>query len=182
MTVRYLANFKKHDIPGAIKVSQAEEIDTADVMSLLIQTAEWLRSKGSTQWSALLNGEDHHNTARSIARGDVYLFKEKAALAGIVTLLRDPSEWDIRLWGESGHDGAVYLHRLAINRAYGGRQLGKHMLKWVHSGIHFDGRDRIRLDCIETNPQLNQFYKDCGYEYVGANGGFCLYEKFFRED
>jgi len=183
MTVnRYLANINNQEASGNIVVSRAEESDTADVMSLLVRTAEWLRSQGSTQWSALLSGEDHHNTARSIANGDVYLFKERETLAGIVTLLRYPSEWDVRLWGEDGHEGAVYLHRLAINRAYGGRRLGQHMLQWVHTGIRFDGKDRVRLDCIESNPLLNDFYKGCGYRYAGASGGFCLYEKFFQTD
>ncbi|GFN31710.1 GNAT family N-acetyltransferase [Paenibacillus xylaniclasticus] len=182
MTVRFLANFKKYIIKGDIFVSQAEESDTAAVMTLLVQTAEWLSSKGSAQWGALLSGEDQHNTAQSIKNGDVYLFRERDTLAGTVTILRHPSEWDIRLWDAEGHEGAVYLHRLAVNRMYAGRQLGRHMLQWAHTGIQFEGCDRIRLDCIESNAVLNRFYQECGYKYVGASGGYSRYEKFIKAD
>jgi Acetyltransferase (GNAT) family. len=162
-----------------INVVQSTEEDTPAIMDLLVQTAQWLNSKGSTQWGALLRGEDHHNTVESARRGDVYLFKDGRTLAGIVTLLRRPSAWDINLWGEEGHERAVYLHRLAINREYGGRKLGYAMLQWVHTSIQFDGKDCIRLDCNDSIPQLNQFYRSAGYTYIGhADSGFFLFERF----
>lgn len=161
-----------------IHVVQSTAEDTPAIMDLLLQTAQWLNSKGSTQWSALLRGEDHHNTKESARRGDVYLFKDGEKLAGIVTLLRSPSAWDINLWGEEGHEEAVYLHRLAINREYGGRNLGDAMLQWVHTSIQFEGKDHIRLDCIDSNPQLDKFYRSAGYTYVGhSDSGFFLFER-----
>ncbi|GMK37138.1 putative N-acetyltransferase YesJ [Paenibacillus sp. CCS19] len=161
-----------------IDVVQSTAEDAPAIMNLLLQTAQWLNSKGSTQWSGLLRGEDHHNTTESASRGDVYLFKDGESLAGIVTLLRSPSAWDINLWGEEGHERAVYLHRLAINREYGGRNLGDAMLQWVHTSIRFEGKDRIRLDCIDSNPQLDTFYRSAGYTYAGhSDAGFYLFER-----
>lgn len=165
-------------LADSIIASKAEEADTPGVQALLLQTAKWLRSKGSTQWNALLRGEDTHNTADSILSGDVYLFKEGGELAGMVTLLRAASAWDKTLWGGVGHEGTIYLHRLAINRAYGGRGLGASILRWVDHGIRFDGARRIRLDCIASNERLNSFYRAAGYTYRGTSDtGYCLYEK-----
>lgn len=166
-----------HVIDQIVAVQSTAD-DAPAIMNLLLQTAQWLNSKGSTQWNALLRGEDHHNTKESARRGDVYLIKDGETIAGIVTLLRSPSAWDIELWGEEGHDTAVYLHRLAINREYGGRNLGDAILQWVHTGIRFDGKDRIRLDCIDSNPQLDKFYRSAGYTYKGhADSGFFLFER-----
>ncbi|EFM12426.1 GCN5-related N-acetyltransferase [Paenibacillus curdlanolyticus YK9] len=165
---------------------QAREADTEDVLSLLIQTAEWFKRNGSTQWSGLLQGEDSHNTQDAIVRGHVYGFRSRRhsdPLAGMVMLLPQPSAWDRELWGEEGHDGAVYLHRLAISRAFSGLQLGEHMMKWAERGIRFPGQDRIRLDCIRSNPFLNNFYQRMGYTYIGESyiaalaTGFSKFEK-----
>ncbi|PWV95206.1 acetyltransferase (GNAT) family protein [Paenibacillus cellulosilyticus] len=157
---------------------QSTAEDAPAIMDLLLKTAQWLNSKGSTQWGALLHGEDAHHSVESARRGDVYLFKDGDTLAGIVMLLRSPSPWDIELWGEEGHEGAVYLHRLAINRDYSGRNLGEAILQWVHTGIRFDGKDRIRLDCNDSNPLLDQFYRSAGYTYMGhADKGFFLFER-----
>jgi ribosomal protein S18 acetylase RimI-like enzyme len=161
-----------------ITVRQAAPDQTAEVTQLLVLTAEWLQSKGSNQWSSLLRGDDYHDTAGAIRRGDVFVFHQGEVLAGMVILLQRPSQWDVKLWGEEGHETAVYLHRLSINRQFGGTGLGAKMMRWAESGIRFPGKDRIRLDCIADNPLLNEFYRGLGYEWKGsAPGGFNLYEK-----
>jgi ribosomal protein S18 acetylase RimI-like enzyme len=161
-----------------ISVSQAKPSDTSDVMNLLVGTAKWLQSKGSTQWSALLSGDDHHNVAGHIEKGELFLFKDGAALAGIVLLMQVPGDWDRNLWGPDGHESNVYLHRLAINRDYAGRNLGADIVKWAETGVSFPGKTVMRLDCIASNPQLNAFYASLGYTFKGTSpSGFCLYEK-----
>ncbi|MCQ6560069.1 GNAT family N-acetyltransferase [Paenibacillus mendelii] len=160
------------------RASQAKPEDAAAILELLIQTAKWLRSKGSHQWSGLLEGRDNHDTTGSISRGNVFMCKHGEFLAGIMILLPEPSEWDRRLWGDEGHEGAIYLHRLAISRDHAGKSLGQDMMRWAEEGIRFQGKDRIRLDCIADNPVLNDFYSRIGYEFKGqAPGGFNRFEK-----
>jgi hypothetical protein len=173
-------------IQNHIKVFQAKEEDTAAVLQLLVNTAEWLKSKGSTQWSALLQGEDSHQTPEAIKRGEVYLFVHEHTLLGMVMLMQQASPWDRELWGEAGHESSVYLHRLNINRAAAGTNLGQAIVSWASTGIHFPGKDRIRLDCIANNPKLNDFYRDsCSYEFKGTAsnpvGEFNLYEKIVSQ-
>ena len=59
--------------------------------------------------------------------------------------------------------------------------MGEAIVNWAGSGIHFPGKDRIRLDCIANNEKLNAFYRSCGYAFKGsaANpmGVFNKYEK-----
>ncbi|RAP78172.1 GNAT family N-acetyltransferase [Paenibacillus montanisoli] len=161
-----------------IRVSQATASDAPAVMELLVGAAKWLKSKGSTQWSSLLSGDDHHNVVGHIDKGELFMFKDGDILAGIVLLMQVPGDWDHRLWGSDGHEPVVYLHRLAINRDYAGQRLGADIVKWAEEGISFPGKDRIRLDCIADNEKLNAFYSGLGYAYKGTSqGGFCLYEK-----
>lgn len=161
--------------------AQAVPDDIPQVTELLVGVAKWLQSRGSTQWQGLLYGDDSHQTAEAIRRGNVFLFKNGGEVAGMVMLLREPSEWDRELWGDEGHESSIYLHRLAINRAYSGQGLGEAILGWAESGIRFPGKERIRLDCIASNPVLNSFYRKMGYAYAGAavnpHGEFSKYER-----
>ncbi|MFC5472249.1 GNAT family N-acetyltransferase [Cohnella suwonensis] len=163
-------------------VLRAEPEHTQDVMRLLVNTAEWLLSKGSSQWNSLLRGEDSHNTPEAINRGEVYLFKEESKTAGMVMLLANPSPWDLELWEDRANDGAaVYVHRLAVNRKFSGKGVGNRMMKWVEQQTPELSRTVIRLDCIASNEVLNRFYSKLGYEHVGQasneNGLFSKYEK-----
>lgn len=92
--------------------------------------------------------------------------------------MQQPGEWDLRLWGDGGHEGSVYLHRLAVRRDYAGGGLGTAIMDWALQGIDFPGKTRMRLDCIADNPGLNAFYLGLGYSFMGeTDNGFCLYEK-----
>lgn len=165
--------------PDGFEAAIAQPGDTEDVMALLVEIAEWLKSRGSTQWAGLLEGRDSHHTADAIRRGDVFVFKRDGEIAGMVLLLSRPSQWDRELWGDKAFDGdgAVYLHRLAVRRKYARAGLGRTILNWCTSGIHYPAKTWMRLDCIADNSTLNSFYADNGYVYDGENNGFCMYEK-----
>lgn len=168
---------KEEVLPG-IRAYQAEPADKEAVSALMVQAAAWLQGKGSKQWHELLVGEDRHGVSAAVDRGDVFIFKQEGVIAGMVILQQHASAWDYSLWGEEGHESAVYLHRLAINREFGGRQLGNAILHWAENGIRFPGKDRIRLDCIASVPALNRLYSGAGFDYIGqTETGYNLYEK-----
>lgn len=169
------------DLNEDVFAFQATAEDEIQIKSLIIDTALWLQSKGLSQWNALLEGKDSHNLAGAILRGEVFAFQSRQLnqLIGIVLLQLNPSEWDYNLWGKEYpfHDSSIYLHRLAVSRTYGGKGLGGLILGWSERGISFANKDRIRLDCVEHNEHLNQFYLKSGYEYMGVKDGFSKYEK-----
>ncbi|WP_256758047.1 GNAT family N-acetyltransferase [Cohnella sp. WQ 127256] len=164
-------------------VNRAEPEDTQEIMRLLVNTAEWLLRKGSSQWSHLLRGEDSHNTPEAINRGEVYLFNQEEQTVGMVILLQKPNSWDHDLWGERANDDqAIYVHRLAINRKFAGKGYGKHMMKWIEdTGASQLDKGVIRLDCLAHNEVLNEFYSGLGYEHIGkasnSHGDFNKFEK-----
>ncbi|AKL75321.1 GNAT family N-acetyltransferase [Bacillus velezensis] len=162
---------------GAFRVTSARKDDAKEVMDLLMQAAEWLRDKGSNQWSGLLQGEDTHNMREAIAQGYVFLFRQNEELAGVVMLLPEASGWDRRLWGDEGHEESVYLHRLAINRRFAGAGLGRTIMTWAETGVSCPGKTKIRLDCVSENKALQSFYSGMGYESKGPAPGYHLFEK-----
>ncbi|RKP58040.1 GNAT family N-acetyltransferase [Cohnella endophytica] len=161
-------------------VERAEPDNTHEIMRLLVNTAEWLLSKGSTQWNALLRGEDSHNTPEAVNRGEVYIFRDDGKAAGMVILLPEPNAWDRDLWGERTDERpAIYVHRLAINRNYSGRGAGRQMMQWIETAVPALGRDVIRLDCLANNSVLNSFYSGLGYDLIGnASNSYGAFNKF----
>ncbi|AWX21317.1 MULTISPECIES: GNAT family N-acetyltransferase [Bacillus] len=152
--------------------------DAESITGLLVRTAEWLRDRGSNQWSGLLKGQDIHDITGSIEKGHVFVFKKDDELAAVVMLLPAPSEWDRTLWGDDGHEESIYLHRLAVSRRFAGQGLGARVLQWAETGIHFPGKTRIRLDCVADSDALHSFYRRMGYEFMGADAsGYHLFEK-----
>ncbi len=164
-------------------VERAEPEDTTDIMRLLVNTAEWLLRKGSTQWGALLRGEDSYNTPEAVNRGEVYIFRNDRDIAGMVILMEEPNSWDRQLWGEKSEDGsAIYLHRLAVNRKYAGRDVGRQIMLWAENAVPEQlNKSVIRLDCMASIPALNEFYRKLNYEHVGdgvnSTGTYSMYEK-----
>ncbi len=54
--------------------------DAESITGLLVRTAEWLRDRGSNQWSGLLEGQDTHDITGSIENGHVFVFKKTKSL------------------------------------------------------------------------------------------------------
>src|SRR5690606_17973753 len=135
----------KNKLSESILVSVASPDDLKAIQLLLLNTAKWLKSKGSTQWSALLEGKDVHDTSKAILNKNVFVFKQNGILLGMVVLFNIPTDWDQKLWkGENLNDG-IYLHRLAIDREMAGKNLGAEIMHWTEEGIVFKDKKCIRL-------------------------------------
>jgi len=68
------------------------------------------------------------------------------------------------LWKEDNLD-AGYIHRLAIVRKPGCKDLGNQILLKAEDLINAQNK-KIRLDCIQENKRLNKYYLDNGYKLI----------------
>ncbi|MGB3161299.1 GNAT family N-acetyltransferase [Carnobacterium sp.] len=150
-----------------IKFQQAKANQKFLIEEMLQQSALWLQSKGSKQWSGILKGEDRHNTSEAIERGEVFVGMIDEQMAGMFVLWSQQSEWDQEFWGKELSDDYVYLHRLAVNRNFSGKGISKELLLEAKIYAKRRGFIAIRLDCIADNDYLNKLYQDAGFRYVG---------------
>lgn len=150
----------------SIEVRKAKEEDFPIVQSLLKQTAEWLQSIGSKQWSGILEGKDNHNTPEAVKRGEVYLGYIEEDPVGMFVMWDHQSAWDRELWGQDDTDGYFYLHRLNVSRSFAGKGIASQLLEKGLEEAHKAGKKAVRLDCIEKNKYLNQFYQKAGFEKI----------------
>lgn len=150
------------------EILQATAVELDQVLSVLVQAAEWLKLRGIRQWGHYLDGatEERHELLQSIQQGEVYLVRQGEVPAGTITLQATPGDWDRQIWGDVSDDDALYVHRFAVARAFGGQGLGKEMLDFAEQHGRALGKRYLRLDCVGHNHRLNEYYKR-RYQFQG---------------
>lgn len=149
-----------------IVIHQATSNDASLIQGILMQTAQWLKSIGSTQWSELLEGKDNHNTPLAIERGEVYYATLDNHVAGMFILWNKQSNWDKEMWGHTPDEEWLYLHRVNIVRKYAGTAIA---LRMIEEAKHIAAKKQtkgIRLDCMAEKEYLNNLYQESGFSFV----------------
>ncbi|WP_161879479.1 GNAT family N-acetyltransferase [Alkalibacterium sp. MB6] len=144
----------------------ARPSDESEIKSLLYETAVWLSTKGSSQWSGLLKGEDVHNIERAIQRKEVFIVSDDEVVVGTFALWNTQTEWDKDLWGEDTSEDYLYLHRVALSPHAHGKNYGRSLLSAAKEVAKEQNKKEIRLDCIASNDYLNKFYQSNGFTFV----------------
>ncbi len=141
---------------GIFEVVQAGPEHTDTVLSILREAAQWIQAKGIDQWPA--DGFSREQTAVRVEAGEVYLALRDGEAAGTLQLQRS----DPFIWGAMPDD-ALYVHRLAVRRAFAGQGLGHALLRWAEERAAAAGKTYLRLDCMEENEALNRYYRQAGF-------------------
>lgn len=140
--------------------------DVPRLVRFRVDAAAWLTPLGIDQWSTPFPAE---HIAASVSAGEVFLVKEgeEGEAVATVTLDRtiDPEIWD--LWTpEEREEPALYVHKLAVDRRYGGRGLGGRLLDWAGDRAAQQGSRWLRLDAWTSNARLHQYYLQQGFKHV----------------
>lgn len=150
-------------------IRQARPDEAPAILALMIATARWIQQTGSIQWSHYLQAgkEQEEAMAAEAARGELYVVYAGDRLAAALSLLGAQTEWDVRLWGQDQGE-AIYLHRLAVDRAFSGIGLGLQILDWAALRTQELGRTFLRLDCVAWTEALHHFYSQrLAYKGIG---------------
>jgi GNAT superfamily N-acetyltransferase len=152
---------------GYLSIEQAHPSDMDTVIDILEEAASWLASRGVDQWMpGSFLGPGYETIANQLKRGEVYLATLYGKPAGTLTL-----QWeDKKFWGDVS-ENAIYVHRVAIRRAYAGKGLGLRLLQWAENMAAKAGKTYLRLDCMTENSTLCEYYERAGFECRGEIQG-----------
>ena len=140
-------------------VRRADSRDAEQVEALLAEASTWLASRG-VPW--LRDGPGP--VPERIARGEVWAVRAQPDGPLIATVSIDEVP-DPELWGEQPPD-ALYVHRLAVTRAYAGRGIGSLLLDFAGDYTARAGRPWLRLDANKSNARLQAYYAANGFRHV----------------
>ena len=131
--------------------------ETPQVAEVLQEAARWITTWRSQLWDPALVGEAF--AAPIVERGQMLAARTGGVIAGVMILSpEDPHFWPDRPPGE-----AVYLHKLAVRRAYAGLGLPAELMDEAARLAAAQGRRILRLDC---DPPLAAFYQGLGFRPV----------------
>jgi ribosomal protein S18 acetylase RimI-like enzyme len=152
------------DLPVELTLRRATENDLPTVLTLLAEAAKWLNAAGVRQWPD--GGFPAARIEPIIEQGTMYLLDDGIDPVPAATMAVD-GHADPEFWTRNDRPGdALYVHKLAVSRAYSGQGLGEVLLDWAVGRVAEEGRRWLRLDCAKDNPRLQAYYRRLGFRHV----------------
>jgi GNAT superfamily N-acetyltransferase len=144
-----------------LRVTRADEATLPTVSSILSEATAWLREHtGHPMWEA------HEVTVAGLLEEyrpeDVHLAWDGGeAVATFILMPRDEV-----FWPEVPRGEAAFLHKLAVRRAWAGREVPARIVAWAKDEALARGARFIRLDCDAERPKLCEIYEGLGFTCV----------------
>ena len=142
-----------------MKVRLATGEDVPLVAEMLDEATAFVATFGYDQWPVPFPRDE---LRQRIRRRELYVVEVEEEPAATFTLLWD----DPFFWGARPPD-AVYLHKLAVRRAFAGRRIGQRIVEWVDAAAAAAGRSFVRLDTQRDDRGIRRYYERLGFEYRG---------------
>lgn len=158
-----------------MNIAQATPPDLDAVVSILYEAAQWLQADGRPLWSAA--DLDPERIGREVRAGAYWVaLPGTGAVAGVMRLdLEDPHYWPEIALGSS-----VYLHKLAVRRAWAGQGVSTALLRFARERTQALQRSWLRLDCVADRQGLRSLYEGFGFalhsEVSKGNWSLARYE------
>ena len=139
---------------------QATEVDIPVIEEILFDVTDYYEKIGDPQW------RKYDVTWPGLA---VYFQIEDFCIAyldgvpmGCMVIL----DKDNYFWPEIPKGASLYIHKLAVKRAYAGRGFALEMIDYVKSLSMERGCGEVRLDCRSYKDKLRRLYESAGFALV----------------
>ncbi len=98
---------------------------------------------------------------------------------------------DEAIWGDRNQDPSLYVHRIATDQQFKGRNLVSHVINWSTKHAQSKNLKYLRLDTVGLNKGLIKHYEKNGFTFLGtkqlenldalpdhySKGPVCLFQK-----
>lgn len=139
---------------------QATASDIPVIEDILFDVTDYFEKIGDPQW------RKYDVTWEGLA---VYFRIENFCIAylgdtpvGCMVIL----DRDACFWPEIPKGESLYIHKLAVKRAYAGRGFAREMIDYVKSLSVECGIGEVRLDCRSYKHKLRRLYEETGFALV----------------
>lgn len=74
---------------------------------------------------------------------------------------------DEQIWEERENFLSIYIHRIATNPKFRGKNFVQTIVEWAKNYAHQKKKQFIRMDTCGENKKLISHYQNCGFSYLG---------------
>lgn len=145
-----------------INLRQVRNTEFDAVYGILHENAIWILSKGIIQWPLDWLESIRPEIKAAIESELFYAVEVDNTLAAVIEIRSTPED----LWNNN-QDEALYIHKLAIQRKYADRGLGRNILDLIKLKARQKNIEFLRLDCVAHNDKLRAYYESCGFNLKG---------------
>ncbi|MQA93657.1 MAG: GNAT family N-acetyltransferase [Streptosporangiales bacterium] len=151
-----------------LRLAKADPGDLESIEALIDETAGWLRTKGTDQWSRPWPSAEgrRRRIMEGLLRRTTWLLRASGESAPVATVTVEPAADDWLWTPEEREARATYLHRLIVRRTPRWRGLGGDLLRWVSHEAAARGDDYLRIDVWTSNHALHDYYRRHGFRHV----------------
>jgi|GEM_PF-72754 len=160
--------------------STPDDVDA--IMQRYDEATAYQKTVAKKSWQ----GFDPSIVESAIEEGRQWKIVESGQIACVFTLTYE----DALIWKEKNKDPAIYIHRIATNPLFRGKNYTKTITAWSKLHARQHNKAYVRMDTGSGNEKLNTYYVSCGFKYLGItemvateglpahyhNGSFSLFE------
>jgi ribosomal protein S18 acetylase RimI-like enzyme len=149
------------------QVRLATPDDQPIILDMIEEAAEWLKTKGTSQWKRPWPNENERDARvlRGLLAGRTWLVEDYGVPVATVTHRPDGNP---DLWNEAElHEPAGYISRLIVSRKYAHTGTGAALADWAGARARYEYQaESLRIDVWTTNIPLHAYYKRQGFHFV----------------
>lgn len=143
---------------------QIENVDLQDIKTIFVlydQAVEFQKTNSAQHWK----GFEAALVENEISEKRLW----KIIIGGDIACIFSIAYSDPLIWGDKGHDPAIYIHRIVTNPLFRGRGFVKIIVEWAKEHSKTTGKKFIRMDTWADNQKLIDYYSECGFKCLGTN-------------
>ena len=140
-----------------IHIRHASPADAHVVADIIREAVEWLKSAGMPMWQ----GPAFEPAAICKSLGYYHVAYIGHEAVGVVKLESSDREF----WPEIEPGSSLFVHRLAVRRAFAGRSVSSSLLQYAREKAVRENMGYLRLDCAVDRPKLRKVYEDFGFRH-----------------
>lgn len=156
-------------------IRQANKKDIPVIEEILLDAVMWMHKEGfdnlwnesNTKWNEL---------SKNYKIEDFYISYDKEIPTACMAL----TEYDATYWPNVPKGKSLYIHKLAVKRAYAGKSSSRELFNFAKNLAYKYQIPAIRLDCNQQRQKLRELYEKNGFvcvdEVIRRDGyGIALY-------
>lgn len=155
---------------------KAVKEDIEDIMKIIKETIEEMRTYNNTQWDE--NYPQEKDFMEDIKNGDLFVVEREGKLAGFVCINKEaPVEYAGLNW--SSDKEAVIVHRMAVSLKYRKCGIGSELMKVADDFALRSNIKYLKIDTYSINKKMNALIKKFNYNFVGEINFFGREKSFY---
>lgn len=144
-----------------LTIRKAKEDDLVAIAQVMTEGMRYKLKHDDFAWSTEPYTKD--DVYEPVIKGLAYVAEADEQIIGAFQL----ASTDELMWGMQPSN-ALYIHQLAINDSYRGKDLGKQIINWACEEVKQQGKQYLRLDFPADNEGLKKYYGNMSFQEVGS--------------